>query len=664
MFWLRSFVKLLMGELNNSMDGHETSHTYKPGKSSMKSSLVMVINARIGVAVAICVFIMGIVDFSQTKSEIEDDLDRTLLEISQRLGMSLVMPVWNLDSDVIEAIVETEMLDRDILGVVVKDTLSDEITIAKARGKDWSIIDLPPLTSVSFHRSKKQVLVWNNNIVGSVTVYVSDKFLLEQLLASIVGLVGKMFLLLILIITVLVFFLTKSVSRPVLELSYVCKKVARGDFDLEIDTSRPDEIGSLAGSFSQMRDAVKEKINSLNDEIRDRKRSEDELQRLRNLLANIVDSMPSVLVGVDRECRVTQWNLEACKVTGVSAEDACGRDLSEVLPFLKGTLDRIRQATKENRAEKSTKVKCVINDVNRIADIAVYPLLTNGAEGAVVRLDDVTDRVRLEEIIVQTERVMSIGGLAAGMAHEINNPLAGVMQSVQVIQNRISPKLLKNKEIAEECGVDMEVIHSYLEKRDILRMFVSIVESGKRAARIVDNMLSFSRKSVSQYIPCDMKDLLDKTVELAANDYDLKRKYDFRGINIVREYDSEVADVRCDASTIQQVFFNLLKNSAQAIANKIDQVSTPREDMKPEIILRMKQDGENVRIEFQDNGSGMDEETRKHIFEPFFTTKPVGGGTGLGLSVSFFIVRENHKGSIEVTSSPGESTTFVVILPV
>ncbi len=630
----------------------------------MKSSLVIAINIRVGIAVTLCVFIMGTIDFYQTKADIEENLDRSLSEISQRLVKSLVAPAWNNNVDAVAAIIDTEMFDRNVLAVVVRDILSGQITVAKIRDKDWNIVDMPSTVTVGSHRYEEKALVFNDSEVGSVRVYITDSFLLEQLLANTTSLVGRMLLLLVLIITVLVVLLTISVARPVRELSQVCEKIVHGDYDREIDISRFDEIGSLARSFSQMRDAIKEKIVSLNEEISDRKRSEKELQRLRNLLANIVDSMPSILVGVDRESRVTQWNLEATKITGITAEDARGQDLSEVLPFIEEVSGVIERSIRENEVLEDTRMKCVMNDVERIVDITVYPLVTNGMEGAVVRVDDETERVRLEEVMVQTEKMMSVGGLAAGMAHEINNPLAGVMQSVQVIQNRISPKLLKNRKIAAECNVDMETIHLYMEKRDVLNMFVSIVESARRAARIVDNMLTFSRKSTSTFVPCNIKDLLNNTVELAANDYDLKKKYDFRRINIIREYAGEVADVRCDPSTIQQVFFNLLKNGAQAIAYKLNQVTTLWENLSPEIVLRVNQDGNWVRIEFLDNGMGMEEETRKRIFEPFFTTKPVGVGTGLGLSVSFFIVKDKHKGSIEVVSSPGEGSSFTVVLPI
>jgi len=151
---------------------------------------------------------------------------------------------------------------------------------------------------------------------------------------------------------------------------------------------------------------------------------------------------------------------------------------------------------------------------------------------------------------------------------------------------------------------------------------------------------------------------LDKTVELSESDYDLKKKYDFRQIKITRKYDIAMPKVMCEENTLQQVFFNILENGAQAMAEVRGQRAgggmENEEGVVPRFTIRVTQEGDMARVEIADNGPGMDEETRKRVFEPFFTTKPVGTGTGLGMSVSYFIITESHNGNITVESKPGK----------
>src|SRR5512145_2490905 len=134
--------------------------------------------------------------------------------------------------------------------------------------------------------------------------------------------------------------------------------------------------------------------------------------------------------------------------------------------------------------------------------------------GAVIRLDDVTERVRMEELVLQTEKMVSLGGLAAGMAHEINNPLGGIIMGSQNILRRLSGDLPKNCALAAECGADMDRIADYMEKRGITAILQGILEMGGRASGIVENMLSFSRKSESRKSSTDLADLVEKSLEL------------------------------------------------------------------------------------------------------------------------------------------------------
>jgi nitrogen-specific signal transduction histidine kinase len=229
-------------------------------------------------------------------------------------------------------------------------------------------------------------------------------------------------------------------------------------------------------------------------------------------------------------------------------------------------MERMREAIRTREAQIDSRQVRKEDGETRYEDVSVYPLVANGIEGAVIRVDDVTEQVRVEEMMVQSEKMLSVGGLAAGMAHEINNPLAGMMQTAEVLTNRLTQDdLPANIKAAEEAGITMEAIRTFMEKRKIIDMLGHIRESGSRAAEIVSNMLFFARKSDASWPFRNLADLLDQIVELAGTDYDLKKKYDFRRIKIVREYENDLPLVPCESGKIQQVLLNILRNGAEAM---------------------------------------------------------------------------------------------------
>ncbi len=391
-------------------------------------------------------------------------------------------------------------------------------------------------------------------------------------------------------------------------------------------------------------------------DISERIRSDRELQRMRTYLKNIIDSMPSVLVGVDKKGRVTEWNQSAESATGVPTDSAIGQSFRKLFPELESQFNNMREAIRTHTPLRMERLITEKNGEPQYADVMVYPLLADGSAGAVIRIDDITSRVRIEQMMVQTEKMMSVGGLAAGMAHEINNPLSGVLQSSQNILRRLSPDLEPNRRTAEALGVDLERVYRYLDERGILEFVNTIQQSASRASHIVADMLAYSRSTTTDFQPARVEDMLDTVVRLAASDYDLKKKYDFKQVEIVHDLDPELETLVCDHTEIEQVLLNLVKNAAQAMAEG----GTPRPHR---IILRTRREGEYGRIEVKDNGPGIDKQTQRRVFEPFFTTKAVGVGTGLGLSVSYFIITDQHKGTIDVSSTPGKGTCFTIRLP-
>ena len=420
---------------------------------------------------------------------------------------------------------------------------------------------------------------------------------------------------------------------------------------LEYNAGLARFIGDLASKNKKSKDEIKTRI-----------KAEKELSRTKNLLSNIIDSMPSVLIGVDSNGKVTQWNMTAKNMTGIGAADARGKSLSAVFPGMAHDMKKIEESIKTREIKKDKKKARPSEQGLCYDDVTIYPLIANGVQGAVIRIDDITDQVRMEEMMIQSEKMLSVGGLAAGMAHEINNPLAGMIQTATVMANRLTRDTIPaNLAAAERAGASMEAIRAFMEEREIPRMITTIKDAGSRVAQIVNNMLSFARNGDSRGSPADMAELMDKTLNLASSDYDLKKKYDFRQIEIVKEYQEDLPKVSCQESKIQQVFLNILTNGAQAMQES-SQMGTG-EQLRFVLRLSLEKKKNMVRIEIEDNGPGMVDATRRRVFEPFFTTKPEGQGTGLGLSVSYFIVTENHGGTMTVESQPGKGTTFIIRLP-
>jgi len=452
----------------------------------------------------------------------------------------------------------------------------------------------------------------------------------------------------------------KQILKPLRKLTAEAEKISHGNMSFHEYPASFREIDALAESLKTMLNAVKNREQSLFSEIAERKSAEQKITNLRNYLSNIINSMPSMMVGVNVDGEVTLWNKTAEKITGYSTDKAVGQNLLDIFPRLALKNDLIMASIHSRKIKYDLKVAHERDDSVFYEDFIIYPLITNGAQGAVIRIDDVTTKIRMEEMLVQNEKMLSVGGLAAGMAHEINNPLAGMMQTAGVISGRLSStkKIKANILAAEAAGTSMESIQQYMEKRDIYRMLDAISESGRRLATIVENMLSFARKTNDSDSESCILEVMDKALELAETDYDLKKQYDFKQIKIKKHYKEPLPYVPCDAGKIQQVLLNILRNGAQAMQEA--EIAHPTFQIR----IKFKPKSGRVVIEIEDNGPGISEKISQRIFEPFFTTKPVGVGTGLGLSISYFIITENHGGELLVKSKPGKGARFIVRLPV
>ncbi len=391
--------------------------------------------------------------------------------------------------------------------------------------------------------------------------------------------------------------------------------------------------------------------------ISDRKKAENKLRHFQTYLSNIINSMPSSIIGIDAAGKVTQINNNAKQFFKLSDHQIIGEDIFTLLPYFDLSPKIISSIIHNKAPKKIRKNNLSLFGNTYFLELTIYPLENQTHPGAVIRIDDISERIKLEEMMIQSEKMMSIGGLAAGMAHEINNPIAGMLQNALVIENKFSDKLPKNYAIAEKLNLDLKKIRQYMEERNIIKHLELIHTSGVRAAEIVANMLSFARKSESKFKYMEIPKIVESTLEILKNDYDMKKKYDFMKINIVKNYADYQPKIKCEETKIQQVFMNILKNGAEAM------MSEP-ETRNPVFIINVFPKANYLYIEFENNGPSIPTNIRKRIFEPFFTTKRSWSGTGLGLSVSYFIITRNHNGEMWVESKENSNTRFVIQLPI
>lgn len=419
---------------------------------------------------------------------------------------------------------------------------------------------------------------------------------------------------------------------------------------------------SLVWSWALKR-KVREKTLELENELNVRLRAEQELSTSRKRFEDMVQNSPLGSAILDHDGNFLLVNNAFEEMFGYNMEDVADvqRWLERAYPS-KRYRENVSGVWSQDASQLFTgnvhstirifKVTCkdgTVKDVEFRASCIGDDLM--------VIFADVTERLRTEEALVQTEKMMSLGGMASGMAHEINNPLGGILQGVQNVIRRFSPGLPANIRAAKETGLDLKSMEAYLRTRKIDTMLQGIKESGERAAEVVSDMLTFSRTSESRRANCVLGALADKAIELASAEYNLTRRYDFRNITIERDYEKSMPQTPCTETEIVQVFLNILRNAAHALCDNAAQTEPPR------ITITIRQNGSDAEITFTDNGPGMPPNIAKRVFEPFFTTRDPGEGTGLGLSVAFFIITRNHGGTIAVQSKPEQGTTFTVRLP-
>jgi two-component system, NtrC family, sensor kinase len=356
-----------------------------------------------------------------------------------------------------------------------------------------------------------------------------------------------------------------------------------------------------------------------------------EIEEHRRFTSLIVDSLPVGLYVVDRDYRIQSWNRKRETGTqGLRRDDVVGRPVFDVLTRqppaqLRAEFDRvfttgeIQQTEQEVTAGGETRRYRLSKIPMRLDGDAITHVITVG--------EDVTESHRVQRQTLQSEKLAAIGQLAAGVMHEINNPLATISACVAAIEGRLPP----GREAAQ-AGEYLQTIDREVD----------------RCSRIVDGLLDFSRPKGGPRRPVSLNALVEESLFL------LKHHQRFKQLHVVRALAPGLPETTGSAEQLTQVLMALMLNAVDAMEQGGQ--LTVRTGLSPGR-------GDEVVVEVQDTGMGIAPADQSKIFEPFYTTKPPGRGTGLGLSICYGIVSD-HRGRIEVDSAPGRGATFRVFLPV
>ncbi len=352
------------------------------------------------------------------------------------------------------------------------------------------------------------------------------------------------------------------------------------------------------------------------------------LQRSEARYTRLVESASDAIFTVDEQGRFTAVNRSLEKAVGRERDSLIGEHFAALIdPQDLAAGERLLNETFAGaRSRGAIRFQGVDGGVRNGSLITSPVLEGERIVGALGILRDVTDEKRLAEQLMQQEKLVAVGQLVSGVAHELNNPLAGVMAFAQLLLSSPVP-------LDEEPRQAVETIH----------------REARRAAKIVSNLLTFARQQPVERANAQLNDIVADTLEL--------RRYALRSADVMVTValDPNLPPTWADPLQLQQVVLNLLVNAEQALADMDG-------DRRIEIRTSIDGAGTQIRLAVSDNGPGIPREQLDRIFNPFYTTKPVGQGTGLGLSISDGIIRE-HGGRIRVESVPGAGATFVVELP-
>ncbi len=411
--------------------------------------------------------------------------------------------------------------------------------------------------------------------------------------------------------------LSRRITRPLEEFVKATLEVSRGNLEHRIDVNTGDEIEDLSGNFNRMVDEVLSQRRELEERFR-------EIAYLKRYRDNILSSMTNGLLTLDNEGRIITINREGEEILGV---DACNITGSDCALFCKDNPyfgDILKRAVDEGRGMRYREVNYRRGKDELILSLNINPLLDDrgGSLGMLVVFEDLTEIRAMEERMRHSDRLAAIGTIAASLAHEIKNPLTAIKTFVQLMPSKYGSETFRK------------------------RFNTTVPREINRMVEIIENLLDLSRKPKLKFSPININDVMKRSFDLYASEMERK------GVRPHLTLNKDLPPVRGDMEYLTRAFLNLLINAIQAMPKGGEIYGHTSSESNG--------DGLFIHVTIRDTGIGMDDETARNLFNPFFTTKEKG--TGLGLAIVKKIIEE-HKGDIEVSSTPGKGSTFKIILP-
>ena len=537
--------------------------------------------------------------------------------------------------DIVKKITDNVFIYKEIIGVEVGE--NGNLQIAQYRNPVTGKLT-DTLQSEYMYKHFKDDIISNDVFLATITIYVTDHFIQQRLKSYFYNFLISTLFLLSIILSITVISINRILNTPLKSIMATIDMISKGSYDLDYSVYHCHELSNIDNSIVTMSKTIKNRESDLLN-------SRNEIRELQQYLNYIIESLPSMIISVNENNEITQWNKATANFTGIESLNAIGTNIFYTLEFIEKFKKTLFDVSNNHSAIEFIRQSGIIHDNKIFFNIGIYPLHALSIKGCVLRIDDITEFELKEQQLQQTQKIDMIGVLAGGLAHDFNNVLGAICGTMSLIDIKLKRPEVDIQEIRELLGI--------------------VSDATKRSIDMVQQLLFLSRKQEKTLMKIDINQVIKNVEKLCDNTFEK---------NVTKQYNylSEPAVVLGDNTSLQQVFLNLFINAYHAM-------TIMREDQNNKNILFMDikkvvadkyfikthieaKNIEYVHISIRDTGVGMDQKIIAKIFDPFFSTKPEGKGTGLGLSIVYTIVKQ-HEGFIDVYSEKGIGTTFNIYLP-